>query len=127
MVSNPSLRTHPTWLDWLGMGVGILIGFTPWLVVGAMDEAVVLNTVLIGVLVLALSAFELVQLRRWEELAEIACGVWLISLPSIYGYAQSGDLRYWHFGLGGLVIALAVIELWHDWRATDEGLARHGQ
>lgn len=127
MVSSASLRTHPTWLDWLGMGLGVLIGFTPWLVGETVDDAVLMNTILIGVLVLALSGFELVQLRRWEELAEIACGVWLIALPYIHGYSGFGELRYWHFVLGGLVVALAAIELWQDRRASDEGLARHGQ
>ncbi|NJM35294.1 MAG: hypothetical protein HC850_11940 [Rhodomicrobium sp.] len=109
------------------MGLGILIGFTPWLAGEAGDNAVLMNTILIGVLVLSLSGFELVQLRRWEEIAEIACGVWLIALPYIYGYSGAGALRYWHFALGGIVVLLAVIELWQDWRASDESLAHHGR
>lgn len=127
MAGNISLKTHPSWLDWIGIGLGAIIGLTPWFTNYAADGSLPLITMMIGVLVLALSSLELVQLSRWEESVEIACGVWLASLPFIYGYADAGSLRYWHFLLGTAVVLIALFELWHDWHASDEELARHGQ
>jgi hypothetical protein len=51
----------------------------------------------------------------------------LIVSPFIFGYAEAGTLRYWHFVLGALVALLAVVELWQDWKLSDEELAQHGQ
>jgi hypothetical protein len=33
---------------------------------------------------------------------------------------------YWHFVLGAIVVLLAAVELWQDWRLSDQELARHG-
>jgi hypothetical protein len=117
---------HQTWEDWLGIGLGLLIGLTPWITGEADSNIVTYNAMLIGVLVLALGAFEISDLHRWEEGAEIACGVWLIASPFMFGYADAGALRYWHFGLGAIVVLVAVLELWQDWRLSDKELARHG-
>ena len=54
-------------------------------------------------LVIALGALELTGLQRWEQGGEIACGLWLIVSPFIFGYAEADALRYWHFVLGALV------------------------
>jgi len=68
---------------------------------------------------------ELAGLQRWEEVGEIACGLWLIVSPFVFGYA--GTLRYSHFALGALVALLAVAELWQDWKLSEKELAQHGQ
>lgn len=120
------LNVHRTWEDWFGIALGALIGMTP-LIAGQADSPTILyNTALVGVLVLALGAFEMVDLHRWEEGAEAACGAWLIASPFIFGYADSGALRYWHFVLGSTVVLIAVLELWQDWKLDDRQLAQHG-
>ncbi len=117
---------HRTWEDWTGILLGVLIGLSPWLVGQQDDQPAMWNAMLVGVLVLSLAAVELVDLHRWEEVGEIACGVWLSASPYIFGYADAGMLRYWHFGLGTVVVLLAVTELWQDRNLSDEQLARHG-
>jgi SPW repeat len=117
---------HRTWEDWIGILVGVLIGLSPWFAGQEDNQLVVLNALIIGVLVLSLAAFELVDLHRWEEVGEIACGLWLIASPYIFGYAGTGTLQYWHFGLGAVVVLLAAMELWQDWKLSDKELARHG-
>jgi hypothetical protein len=118
---------HRPWEDWLGMVLGVLIGLSPWLA-GQMDsQAVMWNAVVIGALVIALAALELVALQRWEEAGEIACGLWLIISPYIFSYAGAGTLRYWHFALGAAVVLLAAAELWQDWKLNAKELAQHGQ
>jgi hypothetical protein len=120
-------NVHRTWEDWLGIVIGVLIGLTPSITGQADNQSVVYNAALVGVLVLALAAFELVDLHRWEEAGEIVCGLWLIASPFTFGYAEAGMLRYWHFILGAVVVLLAVLELWQDWKLSDQELARHGQ
>ncbi len=117
---------HRTWEDWIGIFLGVLIGMSPWLVGQQVDQSVMWNAMLVGVLVLSLAAVELVDLHRWEESGEIVCGVWLIASPYIFGYAGAGVLQYWHFGLGAVVVLLAVMELRQDWYLSDEQLTRHG-
>ena len=118
------LKKHRTWQDWLGVALGISAGASPWAVGETSDEAVVLNAAQVGLLILGLAAFELVDLHRWEEMAQLACGTWLSVSPFVLGYADGGNLRHWHFVLGALVVLLAVLELWQDWRFSDAELAR---
>jgi SPW repeat len=118
---------HRTWEDWLGMLLGVLIGLSPWLAGQQDNQLVMWNAVIVGALVIGLAALELASLQRWEEAGAIACGLWLIASPFVFGYAEAGALRYWHFGLGTAVALLAVLELWQDWRLSEKELAHHGQ
>ena len=118
---------HRSWEDWLSMLVGVLIGLSPWLAGQQDDQAVMWNAILVGALVLGLAQLEYVSLQRWEEVGEIALGLWLIASPFIFGYADADDLRYWHFVLGAVVVLLAIFELWQDWKLTDKQLSQHGQ
>ena len=121
------LGVHRTWEDWVGMLLGVLIGFSPWLAEQQGDLAVNWNAVLVGALVLVLAQLEYVSLQRWEEVGEIALGLWLIGSPFTFGYAEAGPLRYWHFVLGAIIALIATWELWQDWRLSDKQLAQHGQ
>jgi len=51
--------------------------------------------------------------------------LWLIASPFVFGYADAGTLRYWHFVLGFAVVLLAVLELRQDWELSDDELAHH--
>ncbi len=115
---------HRTWEDWVGMVIGVLIGLSPWFA-GQSDQLPMLNAIAVGAAVLLLAELELVDLHRWEETGEILCGLWLIAAPFVLGYAETG-LATWHFGLGAIVVLLAVIELWQDWTLTDKEMVQHG-
>jgi dolichyl-phosphate-mannose--protein O-mannosyl transferase len=117
---------HRTWEDWIGIVLGVLIVISPWMAHAVDSQFVVMNAVIVGVLVLSLAGMEIVVLRASEEWLELASGLWLTASPFVFGYASSGELRYWHFVLGALVVLLAVIELWQDWKLSDKELARHG-
>ena len=107
------------------MGLGALIVLTSWVFGDAGTQSVAINTAIVGILVLALGSSEFLALRRWEEGLETACGLWLIASPFVFGYANAGTLRYWHFTLGAVVVLLAVLELWQDWKLSDAQLAQH--
>ncbi|HZO47700.1 MAG TPA: SPW repeat protein [Xanthobacteraceae bacterium] len=118
-------NVHYVWEDCVSMGLGALIVLTAWIVGGVGSQAVAANATIVGILVLALGASELLDLRRWEEGLEAACGLWLVASPFIFGYADAGTLRYWHFALGAAVVLLAVLELRQDWKLSDAELAHH--
>lgn len=117
MAIKEILKTHRSWEDGAGLMLGLMIGFSPWLSEETTEKAVVANAALVGVTLLILAQLELIRARRWEEIAELACGVWLCASPFLFGYAQTNQLRYWHWILGGMVVLLAIVELWQS-RAT---------
>ena len=43
--------------------------------------------------------------------------------------AFTGDemLRMWHIALGGFAVLLGALQLWQDWRLSDQELANHSQ
>jgi O-antigen/teichoic acid export membrane protein len=120
------LNVHRTWEDYAGIVLGVVIGLSPWLAGEHAHQAAMWNAAAVGALVLALSAFELVELHRSEEAGEIALGLWLIASPFVFGYAESA-LAIWHFVLGAVVVLLAALELWQDWKLSEKELAQHGQ
>jgi hypothetical protein len=116
------------------MILGVLIVLSPWFpspagheIVDAERSFVILNTFTVGILVFGLAQLEYVALQRWEEVAEIVAGLWLIASPYIFGYSDDGMLRFWHTSLGGLVVLLAALQLWQDWRLSDQDMLKHGQ
>ncbi|MGB9118551.1 SPW repeat domain-containing protein [Bradyrhizobium sp.] len=126
-------NTHRTWEDWLGMLLGVLIVLSPWFpaqtsheVVDADRGYVVLNAVTVGIIVFGLAQLEYVALQRWEEVAGILLGLWLIASPYMFGYSGDGLLRFYHSSLGSLVLLLAALQLWQDWDLSDQDMLKHG-
>jgi hypothetical protein len=127
-------ETHRTWEDWLGMLFGVLIVLSPWFptqtsheIVDANRSYVILNTFVVGIIVFGLAQLEYVSLRRWEEVAGIVFGLWLIASPYMFGYSGDGMLRFYHSTLGSLVLLLAALQLWQDWDLSDQDMLKHGQ
>ena len=126
------LGTHRTWEDWVGMLLGVLIVVSPWFptpheVVDADRSLMVLNAFVVGILVLGLAQLEYVALQRWEEIAEIVLGLWLIASPAIFGYANDITMLTIHSVLGVLVVLLGALQLWQGWNTSDQDLLKHGQ
>lgn len=126
------LNTHRTWEDWCGMLLGALIVASPWFpnqdqAAITSNQTAVLNTVAIGLLVFGISQLEYVALQRWEEVATILAGLWLIVSPYVIGYSGDGFLRVYHTSLGAAVVLLGILQLWQDWDLNDRDLLRHGQ
>jgi hypothetical protein len=127
-------NTHRTWEDWLGMLLGVLIVLSPWFhsegshgLTDANRGYVVLNTFTVGIVVFGLAQLQYVSLQRWEEVAEIFVGLWLIVSPYVFGYSGDGLLRFWHTSLGGVVVLLAALQLWQDWELSDQEMTNRGQ
>ena len=133
MSDNRFFGTHRPWEDWLGMLLGVLIMVSPWFPIQVSDVVdvershLVLNSFVVGMLVLGLAQLEYVALHRWEEVASIVLGLWLIASPNIFGYSDDQALRLWHILLGGLVALIGALQLWQDWNLTEQDLAKHPQ
>ena len=127
------IRKHRTWEDWLGMLLGVLIVVSPWFpfsnheVIDGERGTMILNKFVVGMLVFGLGQLEYVALQRWEEVGEIALGLWLIASPFIFGYSGDEALRAWHIALGAIVALLGALQLWQDWRLSEQELAEHSQ
>ncbi len=126
--------THRSWEDWFGMLLGVLIVVSPWFPLQSTHEVMdgersvmILNTFVVGMLVFGLAQLEYVALQRWEEVAEIALGLWLIASPLMFNYSGDDFVRAWHAALGGIVVLLGALQLWQDWRLSDQDLANHPQ
>ncbi|WLA52582.1 hypothetical protein QIH80_22420 [Bradyrhizobium elkanii] len=91
MSDNRFFNTHRPWEDWFGMLLGVLIMVSPWFpmqVSGAVDierSHLVLNSFMVGMLVLGIAQLEYVALHRWEEVASILLGLWLMASPLVFG------------------------------------------
>jgi len=119
MAINDLLKTHRTWEDGAGLVLGLMIGLSPWFYDEPVVPGVLINTGLTGLAVLALAQLEIVHLRRWEEFAQLACGIWLTASPFVFHYEHQDHLRFWHWALGASVAVLALFELWQDWKRED--------
>jgi len=126
------LSKHRSWEDWFGMLLGVLIVVSPWFpmqpahdVMTAERSIIVLNTFVVGMLVFGLAQLEYVALQRWEEVGEILLGLWLIASPLMFGYSGEEFLPTWHAVLGAIVVVLGALQLWQDWRLSDQELADH--
>jgi SPW repeat len=126
MPEIPGFNAHRPWEDWFGIALGVLIGLSPWIAGQTENHVVLWVTIAAGIWVVQFAGLQLVDLERSEEAGLMICGLWLIASPFAFGYAETGTLAYWHFGLGAVVVLLAVLELWQDWRLSDEELVKHG-
>ena len=86
----------------------MLIVLSPWFPIepnhglDAERSFVILNTFTVGILIFGLAQLEYVALQRWEEVAELAAGLWLMASPYVLGY------------FGGPARHLAL-SFWADW------------
>lgn len=119
--------THRSWEEWCGMALGVMVVLSPWFTTMPDHGAVVINALIVGILIFGLSQLEYFSLQRWEEAGSFVLGMWLIASPFMFDYKGAEALQTWHYVLGALVAALAVLELWQDWLLSDQDLAQYGK
>jgi hypothetical protein len=102
------------WQDWSNMVLGLLLAVSPWLLRFTGLEGATLNAVIIGGLICALSALALTLLDRWEVYISGLLGVWAMLSPWLLGFTAYDGAMLAHIGLGGLVVVVAIIEIWQS-------------
>lgn len=114
MAIKDFIKEHRTWEDGVGLVLGLMISLSPWFYDEPEVPIVVLNSAVTGVAVMLLAQLEFTKISRWKEFAQLACGLWLVIAPSAFDYSHQDHLRFWHWGLGLLVLVLAIFELWQS-------------
>jgi hypothetical protein len=105
-----SLPRH--WEDWLGLGLGLWLCASPWVLrFAGEDMPATQNAFLIGVLLIAAETVILAAFRPWEEWITAAIGVWLVISPWVLGVVSTVALTNLVI-VGLLVLGLALYEFW---------------
>lgn len=112
MLNWKFLRRHRTYEDWLGITLGIVIALAPWITNETSNHSVIVNAAVVGIAIMTFAELDLVHFRRWAEIGQLICGVWIAASALVFGYAASGTLRYWHVLAGLLVALLGSLEIW---------------
>ena len=108
------LKVHRSWEDLFSAALGVLLLVSPILVKGQMPPPVMFSVLTAGIVVLAVSLFEVMMSGRWEEVIQFVLGVWLAASVFVLDYGVADQLRIWHFVIGALVALMAAIEFWQD-------------
>jgi hypothetical protein len=112
MAIRKKLTAHRSWEDWLLLALGALIFISPSFADSGYNGPPAASAVIVGLIIIFVAQLEIVALSRWEEIINLICGAWIAAAPLVLGY--NSQLRYWHFGLGGLVVIITLFELWQD-------------
>jgi hypothetical protein len=70
------LKTHQSWEDLFSAALGVLLLVSPIMVQGEMPPPVMFSVLATGIVVLAVSLFEIMMAGRWEEVIQLLLGVW---------------------------------------------------
>jgi SPW repeat len=108
------LDVHRSWEDWIIFGLGMALIVSPALDPAHAAPLVLLNTIVVGFLVMCLAMSELALVERWDEWANLVFGVWTMIAPVVLGYAGAGTLWLWQIVIGAAIVAVSALELWQD-------------
>lgn len=97
------------WQDPANIVLGLWMVISPWILSYQTEMAAMWNAVLVGALVAALAAYELFELKSWEEWSSVALGVWLVVSPWVLGFSMMAAAT-WNAVVVG--IAVAALALW---------------
>jgi|SRR5271165_6906020 len=101
----------PRWEDRASVLLGIASAVAAAVLHPTLD-AIAINGVIAGLVIVALGALELGISPRWEEPFEMLAGLWLAVSPFWLGYGD--PLRIAHIVIGVFVAILGAVELWQD-------------
>ena len=122
MAKSKFLSEHRTWEDVAGMFLGLIVMLSPWIVGQTTSGSATTNGGVIGFFLVLLAGFEMSRLHRWEEIATLVCGLWLIVSPFVLDYMTLMPLATVHQVIGALVSVLAVLQIWQDWDYSNDEL-----
>ncbi len=108
------LKTHRSWEDLFSAALGVLLLVSPILVQGDMPPPVMFSVLIAGIVILAVSLFEIMMAGRWEEVIQFFLGLWLVVSVFVLDYSTIIELRALHFAIGALVALMAAFEFWQD-------------
>jgi len=108
------------WQDWVILIAGLWLLCSPfWMASYAIAGSAALNSVIVGVLLVAASWVALARPRPWEEWVNLVLGVWLVVAPFVLGFEDAGAPMLNHVVVGVIVAGDAMFALARS-RSRDE-------
>ena len=102
------MRQLKHWQDPVNTLLGVLLLVSPWLLGHADHKIIMANAVIAGGL-LALDGFgATLAPRPWEEWVAAALGLWITCSPWVLGFGNIDGATAIAFGIGFVVLVLAV-------------------
>lgn len=100
------------WQDWVILVAGLWLIFAPfWMASYAVAGSAALNSVAVGVLLVATSWIALARPKPWEEWVNATLGAWLVVAPFALGFPDAGAVTLNHIVIGLIVVGDAMVRL----------------
>ena len=112
MASMEDRRVRRALQHWSIFALGILIPAARSS--GLRTSTRAMNATLLSLVLLGSTGFELAGFYVWQDTCVFLCGTWSAVSPLAFGYAEAGQLRYWHVTSGALLMLLGAFNLWKD-------------
>jgi len=115
------------WQDGVTLGLGVWIAASPWILGFDAERGIpTWNAVIVGLLVVVLSAIDLDAPAKWEEGAMVVLGAWSMLSAPVLGFMSDRDATMSMFWSGLLVVVFAGWELITAMRAGKLDEHAHG-
>ena len=113
------------WQDPVNAVIAVFLILSPWMLGYAGEMAALINAVLAGAVLLAVTLGAMLMPRAWEEWYEALVGLWLLASPWIVGFAAHMHARNAALIAGIVVLVLALWTLADD-KDYSAWLHKHG-
>jgi uncharacterized membrane protein HdeD (DUF308 family) len=92
--------------------LGLILLLCPWLLGFETTRSASWTAGTGGLVIAVISAAALTQRAEWHEWVDLAAGLGLVASPWLFGFMDVTTAAVIHVVLGGLVAALAAVEIW---------------
>jgi hypothetical protein len=92
--------------------LGLILLLCPWLLGFATFKSASWTAGTGGIVIAVISAAALSQRAEWHEWVDLAAGLSLIASPWLFSFTDVTTAAATHVVLGGLVAAVAAVEIW---------------
>lgn len=99
------------------MALGALLAISPWLLGYTGLGGAMVNALIIGLMVFALSALALTLIDGWEAYFCGLLGIWTVLSPWLIGFTRYDNAMMSHLVIGGAIVLIAAYEIWQSGRA----------
>lgn len=89
------------WQDWAGLGLGMWLFLSPFIL--GFHGPVAVHAHAFGVVIAALFGLALTRPQMWEEWVNLALGLWLVLAPFALGFTQLHAAAWNHWLIGVLI------------------------
>ena len=113
------------WQDWVILIAGVWLLCSPfWMAAYSEAGGAALNSVIVGMLLIAASSIALARPRPWEEWVNLLLGAWLVVAPFALAFEDVRAATLNHIVIGIIVAGDSMIALMRT-RSDRLGAAQH--